>query len=155
MPIPRGGGAKLADALVQLIRDRGGTCETGVDVERILVQSGRATGVRAASGETISAERAVIAERPPVAGRALVMESSPAVPAWRADPAFLSRDDGREFLRWFQRTSVKETDQGRHLGQVPLSRVYTVADEARRRAAWWSDFALQLEGRTKQASRPA
>ena len=32
MPIPRGGGAKLADALVQLIRDHGGVCETGVDV---------------------------------------------------------------------------------------------------------------------------
>ena len=29
MPIPRGGGAKLADALVRLIRDHGGVCETG------------------------------------------------------------------------------------------------------------------------------
>ena len=65
MPIPRGGGGKLADALVQLIRDYGGTCETGVDVERVLVQSGRATGVRTAAGETISAERAVIANVTP------------------------------------------------------------------------------------------
>src|SRR6476661_689684 len=61
MPIPRGGGSKLADALVQLIRDHGGICETGVDVERVLVQSGRATGVRTVDGETLSAERAVIA----------------------------------------------------------------------------------------------
>jgi phytoene dehydrogenase-like protein len=65
MPIPRGGGARLADALVQLIRDHGGTCETGVDVERVVVQSGRATGVRTAGGETISAERAVIANVTP------------------------------------------------------------------------------------------
>ena len=28
MPIPRGGGAKLADALVALIRANGGTCES-------------------------------------------------------------------------------------------------------------------------------
>ena len=35
MPIPRGGGARLADALVALIRERGGTCETGVHVVRV------------------------------------------------------------------------------------------------------------------------
>ena len=46
MPVPRGGGAKLADALVQLIRDHGGVCETDRDVERVLVRSGRAVGVR-------------------------------------------------------------------------------------------------------------
>src|SRR5438094_256110 len=51
MPIPRGGGAKLADALVQLIRDHGGRCETGVDVEHVVVQMGRATAVRTAQGD--------------------------------------------------------------------------------------------------------
>jgi phytoene dehydrogenase-like protein len=65
MPIPRGGGAKLADALVRLIRDHGGTCETGRDVERVLVRNGRATGVRLAGGETVEAARAVIANVTP------------------------------------------------------------------------------------------
>jgi phytoene dehydrogenase-like protein len=65
MPIPRGGGAKLADALVQLIRDHGGNCETGVDVERVLVQSGRASGVQVSGGETYTAERAVVANVTP------------------------------------------------------------------------------------------
>ncbi|HVH52026.1 MAG TPA: NAD(P)/FAD-dependent oxidoreductase, partial [Gaiellaceae bacterium] len=65
MPIPRGGGAKLADALVQLIRDRGGVCETGQDVERVLVRNGNAVGVRLVSGETITAARAVIANVTP------------------------------------------------------------------------------------------
>src|SRR5204863_209750 len=46
MPIPRGGGARLADTLVQLIRARGGTCETGADVDSVLVRTGRAAGVR-------------------------------------------------------------------------------------------------------------
>lgn len=65
MPVPRGGGAKLADALVQLIRDHGGVCETDRDVERILVRSGRAVGVRLIDGETIEAEQAVVASVTP------------------------------------------------------------------------------------------
>jgi phytoene dehydrogenase-like protein len=65
MPIPRGGGAKLADALVQLIRDRSGLCETGHDVERVVVRHGRAVGVRLAGGEIVTAERAVIANVTP------------------------------------------------------------------------------------------
>jgi len=65
MPVPRGGGAKLAEALVQLIRDRGGICETGRDVARVLVRSGRAVGVRLADGETVTAERAVVANVTP------------------------------------------------------------------------------------------
>ncbi len=60
MPVPRGGGARLVDALVRLIRDHGGVCETGRDVERVLVKSGRATGVRLAGGDSVGAERAVI-----------------------------------------------------------------------------------------------
>ena len=65
MPVPRGGGAKLAEALVQLIRDRGGVCETGRDVERVLVRQGRAVGVRLADGENVTAARAVIANVTP------------------------------------------------------------------------------------------
>src|SRR4051794_21062070 len=65
MPIPRGGGEKLAQALVQLIRDQGGTCETNADVERIVIQRGGATGVRTSSGETVGATRAVVASVTP------------------------------------------------------------------------------------------
>ena len=65
MPIPRGGGAKLVDALVQLIRDHGGTCESESDVERIVVRNGRAAGVRLSGGESIEAGRAVIANVTP------------------------------------------------------------------------------------------
>jgi phytoene dehydrogenase-like protein len=65
MPVPRGGGARLAEALVRLIRDHGGVCETGRDVERVLVRAGRAVGVRLAGGETVEAERAVVADVTP------------------------------------------------------------------------------------------
>jgi phytoene dehydrogenase-like protein len=65
MPIPRGGGARLVDALVRLIEEHGGSCETGRDVERVLVRDGKATGVRLADGEEIAAARAVIANVTP------------------------------------------------------------------------------------------
>jgi phytoene dehydrogenase-like protein len=65
MPIPRGGGARLVDALVRLIEDHGGACETGRDVERVLVRDGRARGVRLAGGEELGARRAVIANVTP------------------------------------------------------------------------------------------
>jgi phytoene dehydrogenase-like protein len=65
MPIPRGGGARLVDALVRLIEDHGGACETGRDVERVLVRDGKATGVRLADGGEIAAARAVIANVTP------------------------------------------------------------------------------------------
>ncbi len=65
MPIPRGGGARLVDALVRLVEDHGGSCETGRDVERVLVRDGKATGVRLADGEEIPAARAVIANVTP------------------------------------------------------------------------------------------
>ena len=65
MPIPRGGGARLVDALVQLIRDHGGVCETGRDVERVLVRDRTAVGVELAGAETVTASRAVIANVTP------------------------------------------------------------------------------------------
>jgi phytoene dehydrogenase-like protein len=65
MPVPRGGGARLVDSLVALIREHGGTVEASRDVERVLVQSGRAAGVRLAGGETVTAERAVVANVTP------------------------------------------------------------------------------------------
>ncbi len=65
MPVPRGGGVKLVDALAGIVRDNGGACETGRDVERIVVADGRATGIRTADGEEVEATRAVLANVAP------------------------------------------------------------------------------------------
>ena len=54
MPIPRGGGQKLPDALVALIREYGGTCETGARVDRVFEG-----GVRTADGEAVSADAVI------------------------------------------------------------------------------------------------
>ena len=61
MPVPKGGGVVLVDGLAGIVRDAGGEVRTGVEVERILVSGGKATAVRLAGGETVRAERAVVA----------------------------------------------------------------------------------------------
>jgi phytoene dehydrogenase-like protein len=80
MPVPRGGGARLVDALVRLIADHGGACETGRDVERVLVSNGRAEGVRLAGGDSVTAERAVVCNvtPPQLYGRLLAGGEVPA-----------------------------------------------------------------------------
>jgi phytoene dehydrogenase-like protein len=76
MPIPRGGGARLVDALIRLVEDNGGSCHTGADVERVLVSDGRATGVRTTTGDVLTARRAVVCNVTPTQlyGRLLELE---------------------------------------------------------------------------------
>jgi phytoene dehydrogenase-like protein len=61
MPTPDGGSERLAQALVRLIEDRGGVIRTNAEVSRIVVEQGRAVGVRTASGDEVRAETAVVA----------------------------------------------------------------------------------------------
>jgi phytoene dehydrogenase-like protein len=65
MPVPRGGGVRLVEALAAIVRAGGGELRTGSDVRRILVEDGRASGVELAGGERVRAERAVIASVTP------------------------------------------------------------------------------------------
>jgi phytoene dehydrogenase-like protein len=60
MPVPRGGGVKLVEALAGIVEDAGGACETGREVDRIVTQNGAAVGV-VAGDETIEASKAVLA----------------------------------------------------------------------------------------------
>ena len=46
MPVPKGGGVKLVEALADIVRDAGGALETGQEVERILAENGSVAGVR-------------------------------------------------------------------------------------------------------------
>ncbi len=53
---PVGGTGALVNGLVALIEGQGGALRFGAEVEQILVEGQRATGVRLASGETIAAD---------------------------------------------------------------------------------------------------
>ena len=54
MPVPKGGGVELVEALAAIVREAGGELRTDAEVERILVADGRATAVRLAGGEAIA-----------------------------------------------------------------------------------------------------
>jgi transcriptional regulator with XRE-family HTH domain len=64
---------------------------------------------------------------------------------WREDPALGAND---ALISWLDRTDPSGDIEAFALG-VPLSRVYQLADEARRRAARWAAFAEILEGRAR------
>jgi ParB-like chromosome segregation protein Spo0J len=66
---------------------------------------------------------------------------------WAADSACSSADGAVDFAAWFDRTWIDLPTCMDHLASVPLSRVYEVADESRRRARAWADFATALERR--------
>ena len=66
------------------------------------------------------------------------------------DDAFTTREGGCAFVDWFDRTAVESADHWVHVASVPRSRIYEIADEARRRATFWSHFADSLEGQVRR-----
>jgi phytoene dehydrogenase-like protein len=61
-PVPEGGAQHLTDALVARLRHRGGEVVCDAAVERILLDGGRAVGVRLEAGSVVRARRAVVAD---------------------------------------------------------------------------------------------
>ena len=59
-PIVKGGAANAVAAFKALIEAQGGEVRTGADVVEIVISDGGASGVRVASGETLTAARGVI-----------------------------------------------------------------------------------------------
>ncbi len=59
-PVPEGGAGRLTEAMAARFRARGGLVSTGVPVDRVLVERGRACGV-VIGGTAVRARRAVIA----------------------------------------------------------------------------------------------
>ncbi|WP_136162779.1 phytoene desaturase family protein [Sphingomonas flavalba] len=86
-PMVEGGSARIVEAFERLIAARGGAIRTNADVAEIIVAGGRATGVRLASDEVVTAADAVVASVTPTQlyGRLLPAEATP--PQVRADAA--------------------------------------------------------------------
>ncbi|WP_424570877.1 phytoene desaturase family protein [Streptomyces sp. CH-036] len=61
-PVPVGGAGALTTALVHRLERHGGVVRCGERVEEIIVRAGGAVGVRTASGESVTASRAVLAD---------------------------------------------------------------------------------------------
>ena len=61
-PVPRGGAGKLAQAMAARLELAGGAVRTSCPVTEVVVEGGRAVGVRTAEGERINSRRCVIAD---------------------------------------------------------------------------------------------
>ena len=84
-----------------------------------------------------------------VGDRGQTTSAKPTAVAWAADSALRSTDEGRGFAGWFERTDVDD-EWKKFVDGVPMSRIYEVSDEARRRADEWLAFASVLEERAKR-----
>lgn len=67
---------------------------------------------------------------------------------WSDDPAMSTSPELSALVDWLRRTEPGP-DLVTHVAAAPLSRVYELADEARRRASFWSAFATALESRAR------
>jgi hypothetical protein len=92
-----------------------------------------------------------IVERNPARNGSSVAPIGPQIPlVFSSDSALMSTSDGQRFSAWLDRTDPGG-DGREYVMVVPLSRVYEVADEARRRAAEWMEFADSLERRVRRS----
>jgi hypothetical protein len=69
--------------------------------------------------------------------------------SWSEDTACSSTRDGQAFASWFDAHSVQDVQCITHASGVPLSRIYEVIDESRRRSEFWTAFAATLSDRVR------
>ncbi len=79
-PAPVGGSGRLAEALTALVTAHGAKIRTGVDVDAVVTERGRATGVRTNEGELLIATDAVIASTTPDQLYGRLLRDAPGIP---------------------------------------------------------------------------
>jgi hypothetical protein len=114
--------------------------------DQSLREVARLTGT---SPATVRSVRRRINLVPTGGGKEEAPPAKPVTVAWKRDSALGSTDEGRGFAGWFDKTHVDEHWKD-FVDEIPISRVYEVSDEARRRAGEWLAFASILEGRVKR-----
>lgn len=109
------------------------------------------------SPETVRDVRARLArgESPIPLGARPVARNTPsprphraALPKWATDSACRAEPGRAEFASWFD-AGARSIDWPRFVDVVPLSRAYSIADQARTYAEAWRSFAEALESRTR------
>jgi beta-carotene ketolase (CrtO type) len=92
MARPRGGTGALTEALVNLVTSKGGVILTDQNVEQVLVDNGRAIGVRVAGGKEYRANKGVISS---IDAKRLFLQLMDASDVDTADPNLRERLDRR------------------------------------------------------------
>lgn len=84
--VPIGGTCEIAGALVRGLEKHGGTLQLNAHVDEVLVENGRAAGVRLRNGRTLRARKAVVSNLTPF-DTAKLLKRGPAVVVAAAPPA--------------------------------------------------------------------
>jgi beta-carotene ketolase (CrtO type) len=92
MARPRGGTGALVQALLNLVKSKGGVVLTDQDVEQVLIDDGRAVGVRVAGGKEYRANKGVISN---IDARRLFLQMVEPADINSADPHLRERLDRR------------------------------------------------------------
>ena len=137
------------EASLRSIADRvGTTAETVRKAKRSLEQDGSYRGRKPRPGSSRPDELPSAAGPFGAAGVGIAVK--PLAPS-ATDSALISTPDGQRFADWFDSTEPGSPSGGFAM-VVPLNRVYEIADEARRRARFWSEFAEAVERRARSGS---
>ena len=118
--------------------------------DRSLREIARLTGTSPATVKATRSKLAAVSNppEPPT-----THQQPPACPIrWEPDSALLSTIEGKGFAAWFEQTHIDDESTNYFPG-IPISRIYEIADEARRRASAWITFASLLESRAKPPTR--
>ncbi|NEQ22633.1 MAG: NAD(P)/FAD-dependent oxidoreductase, partial [Microcoleus sp. SIO2G3] len=92
MARPRGGTGALVQALLKLVKSKGGVVLTDQHVEQVLVDDGRAVGVRVAGGKEYRANKGVISN---IDARRLFLQMVDPADLYSADPNLRDRVERR------------------------------------------------------------
>lgn len=90
--------------------------------------------------------------RPTAIGSGPPPAEASATKDWTADRA-LQTEAVTPLARWLERTAICDDDWLPYIGQVPLSRLYELIDEARARAAAWQRLSDELAIRARRDNR--
>jgi hypothetical protein len=71
------------------------------------------------------------------------------------DAAMTSTESSSDFTNWLEATTIQDGDWSYSIDEIPMGRLYEVADEASRRAESWRRFAAALESRARSTGRRA
>lgn len=69
---------------------------------------------------------------------------------WSTDRAVAASDIGAAFVTWFEASDIRSELWRRFTEKLPLSRLYLVSDESRRRSREWDEFAAALDQRARR-----
>ncbi|MBA3524749.1 MAG: NAD(P)/FAD-dependent oxidoreductase, partial [Geodermatophilaceae bacterium] len=108
-PVPEGGAERLIDALVARLRSRGGQVRCEARVAGIVVDDGRATGVRLADGGVVRARHAVLADVPAPALYRSMIAPEHLPPRLLRDLEAFQWDNGTVKVDWALSTPVPWT----------------------------------------------